>query len=83
MQLFPIALQLQGRRCVVVGGGEVGARKARALLAQHLVGVLFVVGTLVEGFLLLCHVVLCDVFLPTFLHFSFVFRPFICLLFHV
>jgi siroheme synthase-like protein len=31
--LFPIALDLRGKRCVVVGGGAVGERKARALAA--------------------------------------------------
>lgn len=29
--LYPVALNVRGRRCVVVGGGAVGARKARAL----------------------------------------------------
>ena len=29
--LYPVALDVGGRRCVVVGGGAVGARKARAL----------------------------------------------------
>ena len=29
--LFPVALNVAGRRCVVVGGGPVGERKARAL----------------------------------------------------
>ncbi len=31
--LYPVALNVRGRRCVVVGGGSVGARKASALLA--------------------------------------------------
>ena len=31
--LFPIALDLTGRPCLVVGGGAVGARKVRGLLA--------------------------------------------------
>ena len=29
---YPIALELEGRTCVVVGGGAVGEHKARALL---------------------------------------------------
>lgn len=29
---FPVALALAGRRCVVVGGGTVGARRSRSLL---------------------------------------------------
>jgi precorrin-2 dehydrogenase / sirohydrochlorin ferrochelatase len=32
MNLFPVALDLRGKRCVVVGGGTVGARKVKALL---------------------------------------------------
>jgi siroheme synthase-like protein len=30
--LFPVALNVAGRRCVIVGGGPVGERKARALV---------------------------------------------------
>ena len=30
--LYPIGLQVRGRRCVVVGGGAVGERRVRALL---------------------------------------------------
>jgi len=33
MTLYPVFLELQGRQCVVVGGGKVAARKARALQA--------------------------------------------------
>lgn len=29
---YPIALEIEGRRCVVIGGGEIGEHKARALL---------------------------------------------------
>lgn len=32
MDYFPVFLRLQGRVCVLVGGGEVGARKAAVLL---------------------------------------------------
>ena len=31
---YPIFLNIQGRKCVVVGGGEVAERKARALVEQ-------------------------------------------------
>ena len=30
---YPVSLDLEGRRCVVVGGGTIGAEKARGLLA--------------------------------------------------
>jgi precorrin-2 dehydrogenase / sirohydrochlorin ferrochelatase len=33
MDYYPVGLALQRRRCVVVGGGEVGARKVEGLLA--------------------------------------------------
>jgi precorrin-2 dehydrogenase/sirohydrochlorin ferrochelatase len=33
MGYYPIALRLDGRTCVVIGGGEVAARKVEALLA--------------------------------------------------
>lgn len=33
MTLYPIALRLEGRRCLVVGGGQVAERKVAALLA--------------------------------------------------
>ncbi len=33
MPLYPVALRLEGRNCLVVGGGPVGARKIEALLA--------------------------------------------------
>ena len=32
MNLFPIFLKLEGRRCLVVGGGQVGAQKIAGLL---------------------------------------------------
>ena len=32
MNLFPIFLKLEGRRCLVVGGGHVGAQKIAGLL---------------------------------------------------
>lgn len=32
---YPIALRLAGRSCVVVGGGRVGARKVRGLIAAN------------------------------------------------
>jgi len=32
MKYYPIALQIEGRRCLVVGGGKVAERKARGLL---------------------------------------------------
>lgn len=34
MNLYPIALRLEGRRCVVIGGGKVAARKVETLLAS-------------------------------------------------
>ena len=33
MKYYPIALRVQGRRCVVIGGGQVAERKVRSLLA--------------------------------------------------
>ena len=33
MKTYPIMLNLQGRKVVVIGGGNVGARKARSLMA--------------------------------------------------
>ena len=33
VRLYPIALDLRGRRCILVGGGGVAARKAEGLLA--------------------------------------------------
>src|SRR5215470_14774028 len=32
MKLFPIFLKLEGRRCLVVGGGQVGTQKIAGLL---------------------------------------------------
>lgn len=32
MKYYPVCLNIQGRRCVVVGGGEVGERKAERLV---------------------------------------------------
>lgn len=32
MSFYPVALEVRGRRCVVIGGGSVGERKARALV---------------------------------------------------
>jgi precorrin-2 dehydrogenase/sirohydrochlorin ferrochelatase len=31
--LYPVALNVRGRRCVIIGGGSVGVRKASALIA--------------------------------------------------
>lgn len=47
-EYFPAFLDLRGRRCVVVGGGTVGERKARDLLACGAV-VTVVSPTLTEG----------------------------------
>ncbi len=33
MRYFPVNLDISGRRCLVVGGGNVGARKVKSLLA--------------------------------------------------
>ncbi|CAG0994564.1 partial precorrin-2 dehydrogenase / sirohydrochlorin ferrochelatase, partial [Anaerolineae bacterium] len=33
MKYFPIQLDIRGRRCLVVGGGGVGTRKAKSLIA--------------------------------------------------
>ncbi|MCK9295031.1 MAG: bifunctional precorrin-2 dehydrogenase/sirohydrochlorin ferrochelatase [Desulfobulbaceae bacterium] len=35
MNYFPISLNIRSRRCIVIGGGKVAARKAKALLASH------------------------------------------------
>ncbi len=35
MNLFPIFLKLEGRRCLVVGAGKVGEPKIQSLLAAH------------------------------------------------
>lgn len=34
MRYYPICLQIEGRRCLVVGGGKVAERKARGLLGS-------------------------------------------------
>ena len=44
VNLYPIALDLRGRRCVVVGGGAVAARKAEGLLAAGAVVVVVAPG---------------------------------------
>lgn len=45
---YPIALEVAGRKCVVVGGGEVAEQKTRALLEAH-AAVVVVAGHFTEG----------------------------------